>query len=219
MRHPSEVEWEEKYGNMSEQERDALVRKSLSERLSAMRENMLEEKVELSYPEIVKAIPEVLSKINALKDKPEQMREAMIAKLNKEFDKEVKFGRWLESSRFKYVNTKVCAYMGTEEYLSVKEELAHASKEYAQLLSDKENWERENADIIEAERVRTKRAELLSADPETLKALGITPDPSFVSTAIQHPNLSDEEKENLDALRSIHPYATDAELRGMLRDM
>lgn len=41
----------------------------------------------------------------------------------------------------------------------------------------KEDWETDNKELIEAERLRTKREELLSADPETLRALGITPPP------------------------------------------
>ena len=46
---------------------------------------------------------------------------------------------------------------------------------YSKSLALKEEWEQENADIIEAERARSRREELLSADPEALRALGITP--------------------------------------------
>lgn len=78
------------------------------------------------------------------------------------------------------------------------------------------NLGKENHDIIEAERQRSKREELLSADPEALRALGITPPPvQKVSRAEEDPEFN----ETLEALRAIHPSATDAEIEQMAKLM
>ena len=83
----------------------------------------------------------------------------------------------------------------------------------------KTQWEEDNKDIIEAERLRTKREELLSADPEALRALGITPPPVQKVSRAGEVEVDPELKELMEDLRANHPFATDAELEKMAKLM
>lgn len=226
MKTRAEVEWDEKYGSMTKLERDRVWKDSLSDKIDemkAMRDERYQKEQEaqrsITYPKIVRAIPEAQKRIQSLEGKPEKMAEAKKKALNKEFDKEVKYERMSESRRALWVSDKLVKWMRSdEEYIQTKSELAQARNDYSRYVALKAEWEKENADIIEAERTRSRRAELLQANPDTLRALGITPDPSFVPSV--SPHSEDPQKEELrKALKAIHPSASDTEIEGMLKSV
>lgn len=143
----------------------------------AEREAEAEKKRPHTYGEIIKTAKKAKADIEKLTGEPERLVQEKRAELNKEYDNLVDaelFGKD-PASRELWVASKIEGYLASEEYLTVKNELNGATNLYAECLALKEKWEQDNADIIEAERVRSKRAELLSADPEALQALGITP--------------------------------------------
>lgn len=121
-----------------------------------------------------------------------------------------------ESRREHWISQKLSEYSWSEEYQTARDNLMEAVKALDKYDDLKKLWEKKNHDIIEAERQRSKREELLSADPEALRALGITPPPvQKVSRAEEDPEFN----ETLEALRAIHPSATDAEIEQMAKLM
>lgn len=211
MKTKEQLEWEEKYGGKSDREMNEIVKGMISAQAEEIRaraeerhQKELEEERSLTYPKIVKAIPEAQKRIKGLDGKPEKLQEAKKKVLNKEFDNLLKIGMFSESSRALWVSEKLLKWMQTdEEYLQTKADLAQARNDYSRYLALKEDWEKENEDIIKAERIRSKRAELLQADPETLKSLGITPDPAFIGT--QAPAIHKEKSAIVDNTVANNP--------------
>ena len=184
----AEKAWEEKYGGMSEKELNDSVKESIGKKLeerrlrAEQRQTEYEAKYNLPYSGLVEAVAKSAKQIKALENKPEEFTSAMRAKLNEEFDDLVEaelYDKRDITSREMYISRKLVAYMCASdgEYRKAKEALRQAREDYAIYLAKKEEWEQENTDIIEAERARSRREELLSADPEALRALGITPPP------------------------------------------
>lgn len=182
-----EKEWNEKYGNMTGAELSNVALQGIGKKFDEMRLRAEQEQEEynakynLPYGGLVKAVAKSAKQIEALAGKPEELRNAMRAKLNEEFDDLVEAGMFDKrntTARELYISKKLVAYMddSTGDYFKAKMELQQAQKDHAIYLAKKEEWEQENADIINAERMRTKRAELMQADPEALRALGIDPD-------------------------------------------
>lgn len=170
-----------------------------------------------TYGEIIKTAKKAKADMERLKDEPQRLAEEQRKKLNKAFDELVENELFSNSgtNRALWVAGKMEKFLQSEEYLTAKYDLRDATNLYAECLALKEQWEQDNADIIEAERVRSKREELLSADPETLRALGITP----VAGASKKSGAKSEDTEMGEkekALRAIHPSATDAEIKAML---
>lgn len=170
-----------------------------------------------TYGEIIKTAKKAKVDIEKLTGEPDRLVQVKRSELNKEFDDLKEAELFSEDGRALWVAGKIEKYLQSEEYLAVKNDLKEATNLYAECLALKEQWEQDNADIIEAERVRSKREELLSADPETLRGLGITP---IAGTSKKSEAGSkgavDENAEMEKALRSIHPFATDAEIKAML---
>lgn len=105
------------------------------------------------------------------------MRKAKKLELEAEFDTLVKRRMFSEHLRGEWIAKELYKYLSSEEYTSVVDEIKTVTANLAEYSEIKTQWEEDNKDIIEAERLRTKREELLSADPEALRALGITPPP------------------------------------------
>ena len=182
-----EKEWNKKYGNMTDKECEKVVLSSISHKFDEARAKVEQRQAErdakynLPYSGIVKAVEKSSKQMKAPENKPEELRNAMRSKLDKEFDTMVENGMFDKhdtSSRELFISKKLVDYMGdsTGEYYKAKKELQQARTDYAIYLSKKAEWEEENASIIEAERIRARRAELLQAGPEALRALGINPD-------------------------------------------
>lgn len=169
-----------------------------------------------SYSEYVVGIKSAQSTIKELETEPQRLVQAKRAELYKEFDEKVKRNEFSENQRQHFVNTRIDRYIREdEEYLSVKNRLTDARNSYSRCLALKEKWESKNRDIIDAERIRTRRAELMQADPEALRALGI--EPEAVSTSVAGSKADDGKGALREALRSIHPSATDAEIENMVK--
>lgn len=211
-------------GYMNERAKAGLKSK-ITAHLQAMaeREAEAEKKRPHTYGDIIKTAKKAKADIEKLTGKPEELLQAKRAELNKEFDDLVEAELFTENNRALWVAGNMEKFLQSEEYLTVKNDLREATNLYAECLALKEQWEQDNADIIEAERVRSKREELMQADPETLKALGITPDPSLnpskksVDGSKEAGSEDNELLERESALRSIHPYATEDEIRAMAR--
>lgn len=185
------------------------------DRLREERKREVEAKEPHTYPEIIKAIAVSQDTINKLKNKPVEMREAKKLELESEFDTLVKRRQFSEDQRVKWVTEQLSNYLFSDEYRVVVDELRTHTANLSKYSDMKTQWEDDNKELIEAERLRTKREELLSADPEALRALGITP-PEVKkdhSTTQRDPEL----EETIEALRSIHPSATEAELESMAK--
>ena len=227
MKTKEQREWGEQYGGKSDREMNEIVKGMVSSKVDAIRaraeerhQKQLEEERSLTYPKIVKSIPEAQKRIKSLEGKPEKLQEAKKKALNKEFDYQVKTEHFSESGRALWVSDKLVKWMQTdEEYLQTKQDLAQARNDYSRYLALKAEWEEDNKDIIEAERIRSKRSELLQADPETLKALGITPDPIFTPVTTHSEVQADGREDIRRSLRAIHPSATDAEIDGMMKSV
>ena len=227
MRRPAELALEDEYKQAVErgdttgsivQWMNERSKAGVSKKMAGRMERMMAQEEEQekakphTYAEITKEIPKALAKINSLKDQPAKLVKEKRVALNKEFDELVKKEAYGESQRGLWISEQVVKFMGSVEYMKVKQDLTYFTNLYSECLALKEEWEKDNADIIEAERIRSKRAELMQADPETLKALGITPDPTFTAPKVEEKSLQEEMIENL---RAIHPSATDAELSAM----
>ena len=79
----------------------------------------------------------------------------------------------------------------------------------------KERWEKDNKALLDMERMRSMRSDLMKLDPEALRALGI--EPEAVSTSVAGSKADDGKGALREALRSIHPSATDAEIENMVK--
>lgn len=205
-------------GYMEEKAREG-VRTKMTLFLQAQAEREAEAKKNKphTYGEIIKTAKKTKADMERLKDEPQRLAEEQRRKLNKEFDELVENELFSNTgtTRALWIARKMEEYFGSEEYLTAKDDLKEATNLYAECLALKEQWETDNASIIEAERLRSKREELLSADPETLRALGITPvERASKKSAVgsEAEGMSEREK----ALRAIHPSATDADIRAML---
>ena len=193
-------------------------------RAKAERKAEKEKNMPHTYGDIVKTMKKAKADIEKLKGEPERLRKEKEKELNKEFDMLVENGSFSKNERGNFVSQKLEKYLFySEEYLKAKDDIREATNLYSECLARKEKWEKDNADIIEAEKVRSKREELMQADPETLRALGITPDPSLnpskksVDGSKEAGSEDNELIERESALRSIHPYATEDEIRDMAR--
>ena len=205
-------------GYMNERAK-AGVRSKITAHLQTMAERKAEakEKRPHTYGDIIKTAKKAKADIEKLTGEPERLVREKRVELFKEFDKLVENGLYSKdtASRELWVAGNIEKFLQSEKYLTAKNDLREATNLYAECLALKEQWEQDNADIIEAERVRSKREELLSADPETLRALGITP----VAGASKKSGAKSEDTEMGEkekALRAIHPSATDAEIKAML---
>lgn len=196
---------------------NANAKKGVSTKLAGRLEKLIEqEAVKPTYGEIIKTISKAKADIEKLKEQPEKLVIKQRKKLNDMFDDLVDKELYSESSRVLWVAREMEKFLQSDEYKKVKNDLKDATNLYSKSLALKEEWEQENADIIEAERARSRREELLSADPEALRALGITPPPvQKVSRSEEDPEFN----ETLEALRAIHPSATDAEIEQMAKLM
>lgn len=192
---------------------NAQSKKGLKSKMAGRIEKRIEEESKKpTYGEIIKAISQARADIEKYKDQPDKLVQAQRKKANEEFDDLVDNNLYSETDRALWVAGRIDEYLNSEEYRNAKDLFRDATNRYSKGVALKEEWEQENADIIEAERVRSKREELLSADPEALRALGITPPPE-VEEDHSTTQRDIELEENIEALRSIHPSATDAELR------
>lgn len=117
-----------------------------------------------------------------------------------------------------FISEKLVMYMGDSagEYRKVKSELQSVERDLSIFRENVEQWKKDHADIIKAEQIRTMRDELMRTDPAVLKVMGITPDPAYVpvSTATSEADPKDSLR---NALRAIHPSATDVEIEGMVK--
>ncbi|MBS5284642.1 MAG: hypothetical protein KHY46_12410 [Clostridiales bacterium] len=196
---------------------NANAKKGIQTKLAGRLEKRIAlEAVKPIYGEIIKTISKARADIEKLKEQPEKLVANQRKELNERFDDLVGNELYDESNRALWVAGEMNKFLRSDEYQNAKNALKDATNLYSKSLALKEEWEQENADIIEAERARSRREELLSADPEALRALGITPPPvQKVSKAEEDPEL----KERMEALRSIHPSATEAELESMAKQV
>ena len=97
---------------------------------------------------------------------PENLQNSYRVKLNKQFDDLVDRGYFSERSRGEWISRELSNYLWSEEYKTARDNLSEATKRLRKYEKLKEDWETDNKELIEAERLRTKREELLSADPE-----------------------------------------------------
>ena len=158
--------------------------KGLTTKLEAHRERIIAQveeeerrKEPHTYGDFIREIAKANSDIAKYKDVPENLQNSYRVKLNKQFDDLVDRGYFSERSRGEWISRELSNYLWSEEYKTAKDNLSEATKRLRKYEKLKEDWETDNKELIEAERIRTKREELLSADPETLRALGITPPP------------------------------------------
>ena len=93
MKTKEQLEWGEQYGGKSDREMNEIVKGMVSSKVDAIRaraeerhQKQLEEERSLTYPKIVKSIPEAQKRIKSLEGKPEKLQEAKKKALNKEFD-------------------------------------------------------------------------------------------------------------------------------------
>lgn len=216
-----EKEWEERYGGMTAQELQNHARSAVSKKLQGARERAVQAEVEASnkephtYAEIVKAISKEAKKVESLKDKPEALLAEKRKSLSMDYDEIIADrGAGWDNNKDLWVNNEMVKYLKSDEYLNIKYALQDAINNFSKYTALKEGWEKDNADIIEAERLRSKRMELMQADPETLKALGISPDPTFTAPKVEETSTGYEK-----ALKALHPSATDAEISAMAKSV
>lgn len=215
----TELEWEKKYGGKTDAEMNSIVRESIHRKFdeavarSEQKQAEIEAKYNLPYGGLVKAVANSEKQIKALEGKPQELLSAKRAELEAEYDDLVMRG-FVNTNKELWISNKLLPYMSDPEYIEAKDKLQQAQKDYAVYLAKKEEWEQENADIIKAERIRTKRAELMQADPEALRALGIEPEAENTDSKAGNDDGKDPLRE---ALRSIHPSASDAEIESMVK--
>ena len=200
------------------------AKKGIRTKLAGRLEKLIEqEAVKPTYGEIIKTISKAKADIEKLKEQPEKLVAKQRKELNEKFDDLVDDELYDESNRDLWVAGEMNKFLVSDEYLNAKNDLKDATNLYSKSLALKEEWEQENADIIEAERARSRREELLSADPEALRALGITPPPVQTVSGAEEAEEAEEDSELTEltelkeALRSIHPSATEAELESMAK--
>lgn len=219
-----ELEYEEKYGGMGEHERKQLVRSSIAykraelERKQKEEQEQKEAKYNLPYGEIIKEVNSARKRISELEDKSQKLRDDKRAELSKQYDHLAKYGRAPMSDKEIWISGQLVKYMENSEsdFYKAKADLATARNDLAIYLARKEQKEKDLADVIEAERYRTRRAELLSADPEALRALGIEPIISATSATPATKIEGSKAEELRAALKGVHPSASDSEIEGML---
>lgn len=217
----AELDWERKYGHMTESELQDVVKASFHKKLEAVRVRAEQEwqeynaKYNLPYGQLVQAIRKTEEQIEEIEEVPEKLLTKKRKELEKVFEQQADLGWFDKNNKELWVAGQIVEYMRSEEYLQAKYALQDAKNDLEIYYRNKSKWEEENADIIKAERIRTKRAELLQADPEALRALGIEPE-AIVATNTNS-NTDDGKNDLRSALRSIHPSATDAEIEGMLK--
>lgn len=189
------VWYKENYGGMSSYERNAVVLQSISAKKNLLLEKIEADKAQreaqfdsLSYGDILKAVASAKDKLSELEGDPkikDTITDRLIAKkrekLEAEYAHAVKFDLPRASIKELWISEKLLEYEKTEEYRSAKNQLKDARKEFATYLALKEAREKSLADVIVAEQYRTRRADLFSADPEALRALGIEPPDAVVS--------------------------------------
>lgn len=219
-----ELKYEEKYGHMSKDELKQTVRSSIAHKWVDMERKQKEEqaqreaKYNLPYGEIIKAVNSARKRISDLEEKTQKLRGDKRAELSKQYEHLAKYGRAPMSDKEIWISIQLVNYMENSEsdFYKVKADLATARKDLAIYLARKEQKEKDLADVIEAERYRTRRAELLSADPEALRALGIEPIISATSATPATKIEGSKAEELRAALKGVHPSASDSEIEGML---
>lgn len=204
---------------------NATAFKGLTTKLEAYTERIISQieeerrKEPHTYGDFIREIAKANSDIAKYKDVPENLQNSYRVKLNKQFDDLVDRGYFSERSRGEWISRELSNYLWSEEYKTAKDNLSEATKRLRKYEKLKEDWETDNKELIEAERLRTKREELLSADPEALRALGITPLPVQKVSRAGEAEVDPKLKELMEDLRAIHPSATDAELEKMAKLM
>lgn len=233
-RDPKEAlaEWKENYGNMSYSEiRGTVIMPNLSTKISNYRASKEQEQVEaeleleakykLPFNELVKAVAQTEKQVEALKGKPEELLSAKKKELENEYKSLVNAGMFDERDTVQkelFISKKLVMYMGDSagEYRKVKTELQSVERDLSIFRENVEQWKVDHADIIKAEQIRTMRDELMRTDPEVLKVMGIAVDPAYASVSTA--TVEADPKDSLrNALRAIHPSATDAEIEGMVK--
>lgn len=196
-------------------------KEGLSSKLGAQREAIdrwgghIRETVD-DYSRYIAGVKSAGNIISELEKEPQRLVQEKRAKLYKEFDEKVKRNEFSENQRQHFVNTRIERYIcEDEEYLSVKNRLTDARNSYGRCLALKERWEKNNKALLDMERMRTMRSDLMKLDPEALRALGI--EPEAVSTPVAGSKADDGKGALREALRSIHPSATDAEIENMVK--
>ena len=218
----AEMEYERKYGGKSDAEMNDIVGGMLSKKFADRRAKAEQMRTEqdamynLPYAGLVKAVARVSKQVKDLEGKPEELLSAKRKALEAEYADLVKRGMQ-DNNKELWISQELVKYMQDPEgkYREAKLQLQQAKADLDIFLKRKEIWEQDNADIIDAERMRTKRAELMQADPEALRALGI--EPEAVSTPVAGSKADDGKGALREALRSIHPHAADAEIENMLK--
>ena len=178
----AELEYERKYGGKTDTEMNNIVGGMLSKKFADARARAeqvrteQDDKYNLPYGGLVKAVAKTGKQVKDLEGKPENLISAKRKDLEAEYADLVMRGM-PDTNKELWISEELVKYMQEPDgaYREAKSQLQRARNALAIFLAKKEEWEQENADIIEAERMRTKRAELLQADPDALRALGIEP--------------------------------------------
>lgn len=218
-----EREWDQQYGGLSDEALNEKVGASISDKLGAYHrakdEAMLAKgaKYNLPYGEYAKRIKACEKRIAELPNILEVMIQAEQKRLEKQYDDAKENGLVYNSNREEWIAGELYKYMVlNEEYRNAKEELRTMENDLDIYTAKKKQWEDEHRDIINAEILRTQRAELLSADAETLAELGIKKPKNEVFS--QAPSIVDNDlAEKLKALRAIHSYASEDEILKMAK--
>lgn len=200
------LEFKEKYGDLSEHELNELAKKSIGAKFAAAREKseaaraQEEARYNLSYGELIKGVASAKKRVAELESKPEELLKLRRAQLEAEYDHDEKYDLPRYSVKEVWVSEQLVKYMGKSDgaYYKAKEALLEAKRELAIFIAKKEEREEELADVIEAERYRTRRADLLSADPEALRALGIEPPVTGTPTSTSEGSDSGSDRNYMD---------------------
>ena len=194
-----ELEYERKYGGKSDTEMNEIVGGMLSKKFADARARAEQVRTEqdamynLPYAGLVKAVAKAGKQVKDLDGKPEELLSAKRKDLEAEYADLVMRGM-PDTNKELWISQELVKYMQDPEgeYREAKSQLQQARKDLAIFLAKKEEWEQENSDIIEAERMRTRRAELLQADPEALRSLGIEPVVAGVKATPQKEETAEE---------------------------
>lgn len=226
-RNEAEKEFDRMYGGKTDTEMNKIVGGMLSEKFTEriirveQEQADLEAKYKLPFNELIKAVAKAEKQVEALKGKPEELLSAKRKELEDEYSSLVNAGMFDERDTVQkglFISEKLVRYMGDSagEYRKVKSELQSVERDLSIFRENVEQWKEEHADIIKAEQIRTMRDELMRTDPAVLKVMGIAPDPAYapVSTATSEADPKDTLRQ---ALRAIHPSATDTEIEGMIK--
>ena len=227
MKTKAEIEWNSKYGKMTEAEREELVASGLAEKLGAYRKKASEAKqtqkakYDLPYGEYAKKIRACKKRIAELEasSTSEKLLQAERERLSKEYDHAKERDYILHDNKEVWISGELAKYMlNNAEYLASKRELQELRNDLDIYIYKKAKWEKDHDELIRSEILRTQRAELLSADEETLAELGIKKPKE--AEMVQAPAPIDTDLvEKMEMLRSIHPSATYKELLGMAKSI